>query len=530
VDGDECRRQLAWQAARLAGLEPLGFTGDRPRPRLPATRGARAEVPLPAALVAALRGVAAAAGTTLFTVLLAAFATLLHRCTGGGDLPIAIPVANRGRAEYARTVGLFVNTLLLRVPCAADQSFAALVADVHALAAAAYANQEAPFDRVVQGLRAQRDPANPGFANVMFDYQDESALVLPIPGVRAEFFELDKDTAILDVVLTAHLGPAGSACSVRYATDLYDAATMERLLGHFLTLLGGIAAAPRSRLDALPLLGAEELALVTRTWNDTAAPFPQDACLHTLFADQAARTPERTALICGDRQLTYRELERAANRLANRLVAACAGPERLVGILLDRSIDLVVAILAALASGAGYVPLDRKAGAPRLAWIARDARLVAVVAHDEHAARLPAGTSVLHPHRDAGSDDTAPQSGVHAGNVAYVIYTSGSSGDPKGVVVEHRSAVNAVLATIARYRDLAVDRTLFQSSVTFDSSVSKILQSLCNGGQLIVAPEDADFAAVLELTARHGIARLTPRPPSSPSSTTCRSASPPASR
>ncbi len=363
VDGDECRRQLAWQAARLAGLEPLGFTGDRPRPRLPSARGARAEVPLPAALVAALRGVAAAEGTTLFTVLLAAFATLLHRCTGGNDLPIAIPVANRGRAEFARTVGLFVNTLLLRVPCAADQPFARLVADAHALAAAAYANQEAPFDRVVQGLRAQRDPANPGFANVMFDYQDESALVLPIPGVRAEFFELAKDTAILDVVLTAHLGPAGSACSVRYATDLYDAPTMERLLGHFLTLLGGVAAAPHRRLDALPLLGADELALVTRTWNDTAAPFPQDACLHTLFAAQAARTPERTALICGDRQLTYRELERAANRLANRLVAAGAGPERLVGILLDRSIDLVVAVLAALASGAGYVPLDRKAGA-----------------------------------------------------------------------------------------------------------------------------------------------------------------------
>jgi amino acid adenylation domain-containing protein/non-ribosomal peptide synthase protein (TIGR01720 family) len=517
LDGGHGSAQLAYWTRQLADLEPFELAADRPRPRLPSSRGARVELPMPEHLARALRGHGAGLGISRFSLLLTALTALLHRYTGSADIPIAIPIANRDREEFASVVGMCINTVVIRTACAGDQGCDDLAQRVHALVGEARANAEIPFERVVQALRTGGEQPSAGLAQVMFDYQNRMVSPsLSIPGITARFCNIDNASATFDLVLSVHVQGESASCSVRYATDLFDQATIERLIGHYLILLEGMVARPQRALRDLPLLGAGEVRLLRDEWNATARPFPADACLHQLFAEQAARTPELIAVMDGERQIRYDELNRRANRMAHHLAALGAGPEQLVGIFLDRSLELIVAIIAALKAGSGYVPFDRKMTAERVGYMAKDAQLRLVVCEAEHAGLFPPGTAVVVPAeaeaRIAALPAGDPVSGVGAGNVAYVIYTSGSTGAPKGVVIEHRSAVNAVLATIERYRFLAVDRTLFQSSVTFDSSVSKIFQSICNGGTLIVAPEDADFETVLALTARHGIPRLTTTP------------------
>nr|MBA3938848.1 amino acid adenylation domain-containing protein [Planctomycetota bacterium] len=510
-------QQLAYWLRQLAGVEPLALPVDRPRPRLPTTHGGRIEVPLPEHFIQALEGSSTDARQSKYGILIASFAALLHRLTGAEDIPIAIPVDNRRPHELRHLVGMCVNTLVIRTAGVATLGFVDFTARVSAVLAEARAHALVPFDKVVRALSGGRAADFQGLTNVMFDYQNRSVWpVFDAPGLGAEFFHLDNGSTIFDLVLSIHVGCAVPACSVRYSTDLFDEATIRRLIANYMVLLGGIFNNPVRMVADLPLLTPPEFSLVTTGWNRTAVPFPADICLHQLFEAQVARTPDLVAVIHAQGETTYRALNDRANRLARHLVAMGAGPEVLVGIFLDRSLDLVVAILAVLKAGSGYVPFDRKMTRERIAYMTADAGLRLIITQSGTLAELPAGVATALPAAlettlaQLAGDDLGPRAGPT--NVAYVIYTSGSTGTPKGVVIEHRSAVNAVLATIARYRDLEVDRTLFQSSVTFDSSVSKILQSICNGGQLVVAPEGTDFEGVLALTERHGIPRLTTTP------------------
>ena len=519
-----CAEQLAYWQHTLAELEPLNLPIDRPRPRQPTSNGARLELPLEAELIGALAARARELGVSDFALLLASFAALIQRCTLATDLPIATQVDNRATAgsaapSFLRLVGMCINTVIIRAGCSGEQPFGEVARAVDAQVGAALRHADVPFDRVVGTQRGGGGQAGHAPANLLFDVETPRLIPrLALPGVEAEIITIDNRTAMFDLVVSLHL--AGSpSCSVRYSTDLFAEETIRRLLMHFRELLSGVAADPRTRICDLPLLSRAEFDAVTVEWNRTAHDVPTDICIHQLFATQALLTPERTALVYDQAELSYRQLNQHADRLARQLSARGVGPEVLVGVLLDRSPALIIAVLAVLKAGGAYVPCDRKMTRSRIAYLVQDAKLRLVLTQADLAALLPDGVEQLAvpplavgapapPAESAGE----PLSGVQAGNAAYVIYTSGSTGEPKGVVVEHRSAVNAIIATIARYAELSCDRTLFQSSITFDSSVTKIFQSLCHGGTLYLAPEGADFEQALALTALHRIPRLTTTP------------------
>ncbi|HVR99815.1 MAG TPA: amino acid adenylation domain-containing protein [Thermoanaerobaculia bacterium] len=418
-------------------------------------------------------------GATAFMTTLAAFLALLDRYTGQDDLWIGSPVANRNRSEIEELIGFFVNTLVMRTRTAGDPSFRELLGRVRETALGAYAHQNVPFERLVEELRPERDPSRSPLFQVMFAVQNAPGGELRLPGLDVSGLTAD-GTGAVQFDLTFFLWPAGDtlAGTLEYSLDLFEAATIDRLAGHFQTLLAGAVGDPVARISDLPLLtDAERRQLLD--WN-TAEVVPVDETLYGLFAAQARRTPEALALIAGEERLTYADLAARAGRLARRLRARGVGPEVPVAVLMPRSADLVVALLAVLEAGGFYVPIDPNYPEERIAFLLADSGAEVVLREIE----------------DRGLE--APVDEVLPGNLAYLIYTSGSTGRPKAVAIEHRSAVS--LARWAREvfggRELA--GVLASTSVTFDLSVFEIFVPLAWGGTVVLA---ADALALSSLPA-----------------------------
>ncbi|MCP4663734.1 MAG: AMP-binding protein, partial [bacterium] len=393
---------------------------------------------------------------TLYMTLLAAFAALLGRWCGQHDVLVGSPIAGRNRREIEGLIGFFVNTLVLRTDLSGKPSFERLLARVRRVALDAYAHQDLPFESLVDELQPQRDTSRHPLFQVMFVLQNATPPPAGSSGLALAPLAVERVTAAFDLTLSLQETAAGIEGSLEYRTDLFDEVTIRRLAAHFTTLLEGVACDPGRRLSALSLLSPAESHQLTLEWNDTRSDYPRERPIHEHFELAAQRRPDAVAVVFGECSLSYRHLNRRANRLAHHLRALGVRPEVLTGIYLERSAEVVVAILAVLKAGGAYLPLDLSYPPDRLAFMLEDAGAPVLVSCEEPAATLPVelaerGVNILCLDRDAAvivrSSERNPGPAAAAGNLAYVIYTSGSTGRPKGIGVSHRAIARLVLNT-----------------------------------------------------------------------------------
>ena len=503
-------RQREYWARTLADAPTLQLPADRPRPAFQTFRGGRAEFSLPKRLAEALAGVARQERASLFMALLAGFYGLLHRYSGQTDLVVGTAIAGRSRPELEPLIGPFINTLALRTDAAGDPTFRTLLGRARETCLDAYANQDLPFEKVVDALRLDRAlDRNPLF-QVMLALQNVPPPPRDVNGVRLSAFDIDRGTTVSDLEIIFWPTDNGLEGYVRYSADLFEAATVRRLLDHFEVLLEAAAANPDRRVSDLPLLTPAEQDALAR-WNQTSTLYPRTIAVHRAFEQQALRTPDAPAVVWRGRRWSYRELDARANRLAHRLLARGVVPEERVAIHLERSADFVTAALAVLKAGAAYLPIETTCPADRLRFTIEDAGVRFVIAAPALDARVRnAGAAVLTPDGEdsiGALDGDAPHVDVAAGQLAYVIYTSGSTGRPKGVSLSHRGLQNLVAWHRRVYGVTASDRASLVAGLGFDASVWELWPYLLSGACVHVPEEETrgSAALLLEWLAESGV-------------------------
>ncbi|GAA4791374.1 non-ribosomal peptide synthase/polyketide synthase [Streptomyces ziwulingensis] len=473
--------QLAYWKRQLTGVEPVDLPTDRPRPAVRTRSGATARLALPPRTARRLAQVGRDRGATLFTTLVAAAQTFLARLSGGRDIAVGTVTSGRDQAEIQNLVGFFVNTLVLRSRVDADRPFPAFLDDVRRTVLDAFAHQEVPFEQVVDEVQPVRDTSRTPLFQVMVVLQNTPAAGLDLPELTVSDIESELHHAAFDLTLEFAETDSGALHGLlTYNTDLFDPATADRLADQLTTLLTAVADDPHRPLGALPLASAEELKSLLDQGRGPARPVPV-ATLPELFQRRAAAAPDAVALADGDRQWSYGELDRAANRLAHLLIARGVGPEETVALALPRGAETVVAQLAVAKAGGAFLPVDPDYPERRREFMVRDAGVRLVL--DDPAAV-----------RDAGGPDTAPTdadrtAALTPDHPAYVIYTSGSSGTPKGVTVTHRGLAGFAAAAAERYAAGPGDRVLQFASPSFDASVLELCVSLLSGATLVTGEE-----------------------------------------
>jgi amino acid adenylation domain-containing protein len=522
LQGEVRQRQLAyWQAQLKNRPLMLNLPTDRPRPAVQSWRGAVEPFDLPPALAQAIRQLSQQQGVTLFMTLLAAYQTLLHRLTGQTDISVGTAVANRNHAEIEGLIGFFVNTLVMRTDLSDQPTFPKLLQRVRDVALGAYAHQDLPFEMLVEALQPERNLSHTPLFQVAFALQQQSPEAVQLPGLTWTPLPAESGTAKFD--LTLEIAPHGDGLRgyFEYNTDLFDRHTIQRWAGHFHTLLAGIAADPDQPIAHLPLLTPAESRQILFDWNETAVPFPHNRCIHHLFEAHASAQPQAVALLFEDTSLSYGQLNRRANQLARFLQQQGVGPESLVGIAAERSVEMVVAILAVLKAGGAYLPLDPTYPAERLAFMIQDSGIGLLLTQAHLLDRLPtAGLQLVCLAEEAGlwaaeaGEDVA--TAVSPDHLAYVIYTSGSTGKPKGALLAHRGLCNLVSAQ-QRLFDIRPNhsRVLQFSPLSFDASVWEMFMALANGAALVLARQEvlASPPALLSLLQTARVTNVT-LPPS----------------
>jgi amino acid adenylation domain-containing protein len=498
--GDVLAAQLDYWRRTLAGVPALQLPTDRPRPAVASFRGGSLPFALPEALGGALLALGRTRGASVFMTILAAFQALLSRWSGQEDVAVGSPIANRTRAEVEGLIGFFVNTLVLRGDLAGAPSFEALLDRTREAALGAYAHQDLPFEKVVGEVQPERDLSRSPLFQVMLllqNAQDAQAArgELRLPGLTLKPQAMEGGAAKFDLTLGLGEGPRGLVGGLEYARDLFDEATAARLLGHFETLLTGLVAHPGQPVADLPLMPEAERRQVLLDWNATGPGLAAGLCLHELFAAQVARTPGATALVDGERRLTYGDLDAWTNRLARHFRALGVGPEVRVALCVERSAAMVAAMLGVLKAGGAYVGLDPRYPKDRLAFMLEDAAAAVLVTEERLLGLLPETAARVVRLDDAETaiaiegESALPLAGRGAlpGNLAYLIYTSGSTGRPKGVAIEHASAAAMVGWAREAFSDAALAGVLAATSICFDLSVFEIFVPLAWGGTVIVA-------------------------------------------
>jgi natural product biosynthesis luciferase-like monooxygenase protein/amino acid adenylation domain-containing protein/FkbM family methyltransferase len=523
LQGETLAEQIGYWRRRLAGCEPLDLPADRRRPPVRSQRGAAIPFHVPPPLVADLLATASGQGATLFMALLAVFQALLLRYTGKTDVCVGAPISGRDATATEGLIGVFVNTLVLRGDLAGDPSGAALLRRTREVVLEDYAHRHLAFQRLVEELQPERDLSRTPLFQVMLMLHNVPAGGLELPGLAVAPLEVDNRTAKLDLTLALQPAAEGLAGSLEYSTDLFRGATIERLGRHLGNLLAALAADPGRPLSQLDMLSGAERQQLLRDWNDTEVePAPGDGCIHQLFARQASATPRAIALRCGDAALTYAELERRVSRLAQHLRGLGVGPESRLGIQLERSPAMVVALLAVLEAGGAYVPLDPSYPAERLALMLADSAAAAVVVGQRRSGPPPALPAVVLDEAEglrageradaplpAAPGEAAAASG-HPDQLAYVIYTSGSTGRPKGVMVTHRNVVNFFAGMDRRLGASPPGVWLAVTSISFDISVLEILWTLTRGFEVVVQEQPPRLAAAAGETPALPAAELAP--------------------
>jgi len=502
--GDELERQLSyWRTSMDGAPEATEFPMDHARPSTPTHRGAVQRFAIDGELSASLRRVARKEGATLFMVLLAAFETLLFRYSGQKDLVVGTPVAGRTRAEVEGLIGFFVNTLALRTQLTGRETFGELVNKVRQVCLGAYAHQDLPFERLVEELQRGRDNTRSPLFQVMFTMREDMPADLHLPGLSVSTVAVENGTAKFDLTLTMLEDGADLAGKLEFNTDVFEHSTIAQLIHHFTTLLESVVNNTEESIATLPLMDEAERQQLVTEWNDTTTNYPRDESIHELFAVAAQRWPDQIALVCDTQRLTYRELNERANQLAHYLQKRGVGPEMLVGICVDRSIPMVVGLLAILKAGGAYVPLDVSYPKARLGFMIEDGRIPFLLTGQSNGSLPRHSATVIDIYADwdkiAQESTEDPPSIATADNLAYVMYTSGSTGRPKGTSVTHRNVVRLVKNT--NFLDFTEDHVFLQlAPISFDASTLEIWGPLLNGGQLVVYP--ASSALTLEELGR----------------------------
>ena len=481
-----------WKEQLGENLPVLELPTDRPRPALQSFRGALHSFLLPAALQEQLKTLSQREGATLFMTLLAAFKSLLARHAAQEDIVVGTPIANRNRVETEGLIGFLANTLVLRSDLSGNPTFRELLQRVQKVALGAYAHQDLPFEKLVEALNPERDLSRHPLFQVMFVLQNAPMPEMKLAGLALRPVEVDIGTALFDLTLYLEETSGGLKGTLEFNSDLFDAETMRRLAGHYQTLLEAIVANPDQRIRQLPLLSATERRQLLVDWNQTKTDYPREKCIHQLFEEQAARSPHAVAVVLGEQQLTYRELNERANQLAHHLRKLGAGPEGLVGLCLERSLEMVVGLLGILKAGGAYLPLDISYPKERLAFMLADARAPLLVTQQRWLngwAERPAKVVCVDAERDMISRQSTQNlsSDLTSQALAYVMFTSGSSGSPKGVSIEHRGVVRLVRNT--NYVQLGPEEVILQlAPLSFDASTFEIWGALLNGGRLVLMP------------------------------------------
>ncbi len=506
--GEALERSLAYWKERLQGPLPvLELATDHARPAAQTFRGGQVCRRMSRDLTDRLRTFSQQESVTLFVTLLSGWATLLHRYTGQEDIITGSAIAGRTRAELEGLIGFFVNTLALRLDLSGDPGFRTLLRRMQQLALEVYEHQETPFETLVTALQPERDLSRSPLFQVLFVFHNTPAPTIQFSGVEGCVEEIHNGGAKFDLTFAITDCPEGLWLALEYNADLFEASTVERMLDHFRTLLDGVVANPDARLAELPLLTSQERHQLLFEWNDTRLEFPRNVCLHQLFEEQTERTPNAVALVFGDERLTYRELNNLANLTARRILELGTGPETLVGIYLERSVEMVVGLLATLKAGGAYVALDPAYPAERLRMMLEDAQITILLTQRKLAGTLPATNArivCLDEGREVGQDVTFgnPACGVTAENLAYVIYTSGSTGRPKGVAITHHNACAFVHWARSVFDDNDLRGVLASTSICFDLSVFELFVPLSWGGTAILAE---NVLALPSLPAREEI-------------------------
>jgi natural product biosynthesis luciferase-like monooxygenase protein/FkbM family methyltransferase len=507
--GEGERLSLYWRGQLAGELPMLNLPFARPRPPAQTYRGASESFKLDAGLTEKLKALGRSHEATLYMTLLAAFQSLLHRYSGQEEVIVGSPAAGRNRVDFSGAVGYFVNPLALRINFSGNPSFASLLAQVRRTVLDALAHQDYPFGLVVEELQTTHDPSRSPIFQVMFTLQKthweggeqlsafalgEKSAAIRLGGLQLESLSLEQRAAQFDLLLAVTEADGEIAASMQYNTDLFDAAAVRRMAEHFTVLLEGAVADPHRPVAALPLLPPQERHQLLVEWNDTKADYPQQKCIHHLIEAQVERTPHAVALVFEGEQYTYRELNRRANQLAHHLRRAGVGPEVPVGILLEKSAEMVFALLGILKAGGAYVPLDPSYPRERLDFMHDDAAVPVLLTRRELLPNISARSPQVvcldtDAHLVAQESAENPGGGATADNLAYVIYTSGSTGRPKGVMIQHRNVINFFAGMDERIGDDAPGCWLSVTSISFDISVLEIFWTLARGFKVVIQRE-----------------------------------------
>lgn len=513
LEDEPLQELLDYWTGQLSGApERLELPTDRPRPSVQSYRGSWYEATLPARDVAALRALARDQGVSLFMVLLAGFKALLHRYTGVEDLVVGAPVSGRHREEIAPLLGFFSNTLALRTDLSGDPSFAELLGRVRETMLGALAYQELPFEKLVETLNPERARSHSPIFQVLFGYDIVSSRRGSLAGASAEQVPVPGwESARFEVSIVVHDLPDGALhLNVGYATDVFDGSTIERLIGHYQTLLEEVGRDPGQSLSRVAILTAPERETMLTDWNATKRPYDR-RCLHELVAEQAARAPDAIAVVHESGRMSYGELERRSNQLAHELIAAGVQPGGLVGMCLERSLELPVAMLAVLKTGAAYVPIDPSYPPQRQEFMLADAEATVLVTETRFAGVASPGEMTIlcvdgDRERIAGRSGEPTDVAMDCEQRAYVIYTSGSTGRPKGVEITHRSVANLIGQMRERPGLSADDVVANLTTPAFDLSVPDWYLPLTTGARLVIVPREAtlDGVELADWLARSG--------------------------
>ena len=502
LQGAALQRLTSYWKKQMAGAPALlELPTDHARPPLQSHRGETVSLTLAPALVARLKQLSSSHRVTFFMTLLAGFNAVLHRYSGQTDLVVGSPLAGRDRAETEAVVGFFINTVLMRTNLAGDPTVAELLGRVRDVSLGAFDHREMPYEKLVEELQPQRNLSFDPICQVFFALQNMPTTALKLGNIKLSIQPVYTGTAKSDLTVWAAETDTGALeVTAEYALDLFTAPTIRRFLGHFESVLAGMAANPAERLSRLPLLTAAERTEMLERWNATEVEYPRDATLHDLFARQAARTPDATALVFNDEELTYAELDSRASRLARQLQAHGIGPDVLVGVCMERSLDMMVGLLAIHKAGGAYVPLDPLYPKERIAYMLQDSAAPVLLTQLSLLPKLPPHQATVicvdapqpvngsHPEPVA----TAPASGPE--HLAYVLYTSGSTGNPKGVMVTHRNVVNFFTGmdqALGQAPGAEPGVWLAVTSISFDISVLELFWTLTRGFKVVLLADEA---------------------------------------
>ncbi|WP_228557470.1 condensation domain-containing protein, partial [Myxococcus sp. AB025B] len=491
LHGDVLASELDWWRKQLAGASTsLDLPTDRPRPAIQTYGGAVVPVALSKHLSTQVKELAQREGATPFMVLLASFQLLLSRYSGQDDVSVGSPVANRNRSETEGLIGFFVNTLVFRSRLDGRQSFRELLGQVRLNTLAAYEHQDVPFEKLVEELQPQRDLSRSPLFQVTLTLQNAPEGALTLPGLSLDALPPSIETSKYDFSLLLDEGSEGFSGIINYNTDLFEAASMERLARHYAVLLDGLLTSPDRQLGLVSMLTPAEKQLLP-AWSGAQSAYSRDASIHSLFEQQVVRSPDAVAVVSVDEAVTYSQLDARSNQLAHHLRALGVLPGSRVAVRLDRSADLIVSLLAILKAGAAYVPLDKAWPSERLSFVLRESGAGVLVSHSDVADDLPAFGAVLllvdeEASRSSRRPTTALVSEVTGDDLAYVMFTSGSTGEPKGVCVPHRGVTRLVSSSFIHFG--ASEVWLHAAPVAFDASTLEIWGALLHGSKLVLAP------------------------------------------